>query len=289
MTDPVGRSKGPWALALDELVRDKTALGGGAVVLALVVLALVAPYIAPYDPARQDLLGTLQAPSREHLMGTDAFGRDVMSRLLHGSGLSLSIGFISVGIAVAAGLPIGLAAGYYGGRFEGVVMRLMDIVLAFPGLLLILVVVAILGTGLINAMVAIGIASIPIYVRIVRASTISAMEEDYVTASRSIGCSPFRIMRVHLLPNILSPLLVVSTLRLATAILTGATLGFLGLGAQPPTPEWGVMLAEATAHVRSAWWLATFPGIAILLAVLGMNLLGDGLRDALDPKLRTSS
>jgi len=280
--------KGPWRLAFEDLVRDKTAMVGAGVVAILCGLAVAAPIIAPHDPVKQNLLLALQPPSFEYPMGTDAFGRDVLSRLLHGAGLSLSIGFISVAIAVAAGLPVGLAAGYYGGRLEEIVLRAMDVVLAFPGLLLILVVVAILGTGLINAMIAVGIASIPIYVRIVRASTLTVMKEDYIIASRSIGCSPLRIMRAHLLPNILSPLLVISALRIGTAILTGATLGFLGLGAQPPHPEWGVMLAEATAHVRNAWWLATFPGIAILLAVLGTNLLGDGLRDALDPKLRTS-
>jgi peptide/nickel transport system permease protein len=279
-------ARGPWALALETLLRDRTAMFGACLIALLVGLAIAAPLVAS-DPLDQDLANTLRPPSAEHLFGTDEYGRDVLSRVLHGARLSLTIGFIAVSISIALGLPIGLLAGYAGGLTETLIMRAMDLVLAFPPLLLVLVVVAILGTGLENAMIAIGFAAVPDYVRLVRASTVSAMHEDYVTASRSVGCSPIRIMRVHLLPNVMSPLLVVSTLRLATAILVGSTLGFLGLGAQPPTPEWGVMLANAAIYVRDAWWLSTFPGLAVLLAVLGMNLLGDGVRDAVDPKLRT--
>lgn len=280
-------ARGPWRLALESLLRDRAAVVAGLTAVLLVVMAVFAPALSPYDPVQQDLQAALRPPSPGHLLGTDSFGRDILSRVLNGSRISLALGFVSVGIAVAIGLPLGLVAGYFGGRTETIIMRVMDVLLAFPGILLIIVVVAVLGLGLLNAMVAIGIASVPLYVRIVRASTISAKQEEYVTAARALGCTAARSMRVHLLPNVLSPLLVVSTLRLATAILTGSTLSYLGLGAQPPAPEWGAMLAEAMMHVREAWWLSTFPGLAILITVLAVNLFGDGLRDALDPKLRT--
>lgn len=278
--------RGPWALTLDALLRDHAAVFGAVVVVVMLVLAATAGQVSPYDPVSQDLHAALRPPGPGHLLGTDGFGRDVLSRILFGSRISLTLGFVSVGISVALGLPLGLFAGYVGGKAEATVMRAMDVLLAFPGILLILVVVAVLGLGLTNAMIAIGIASVPVYVRVVRASTITAKEEDYVLAAQAVGCSPARVMRVHLLPNVVSPLLVVSTLRIAAGILTGSTLSYLGLGAQPPDPEWGAMLAEATQFVRQAWWLSTFPGLAILFVVLGVNLLGDGLRDALDPRLR---
>lgn len=279
--------RGLWGLAFQSLLRDRAAVTAGLLIALLVLTAILAPAIAPYDPVRQDLPSALKPPSAQYLLGTDEFGRDVLSRILNGSRISLALGFVAVGIAVLLGLPIGLLAGYTGGRVESLIMRAMDVLLAFPGILLIIVVVAVLGLGLVNAMIAVGIASVPLYVRVVRASTLQAKQEEYVVAARCIGCTAGRLMWVHLLPNVLSPLLVVSTLRLATAILTGSTLSYLGLGAQPPTPEWGAMLADAMKNVRVAWWLGTFPGLAILITVLAVNVFGDGLRDALDPKLRT--
>lgn len=268
---------------------DLTTTIGGAVVALLVVLAILAPMIAPYDPAAQDLLAALQGPTVNHPMGTDAFGRDLLSRMLFGARLSLLIGFVSAGIAVAIGVPLGLTAAQSGGLVDSVIMRVTDMLLAFPGLLLVVVVIAILGSGIFNAMIAIGIASAPLFVRVTRSSTASVVQEDYVHAAKSLGSSSVGVAIRHILPNILSPIIVIATLRVATSILAGATLGYLGLGAQPPTAEWGLMLSEASAYIGQGWWLAFFPGAAILMAVLGMNLVGDGLRDALDPKFASKN
>jgi dipeptide transport system permease protein len=267
----------------------------GLVVFVLLVLAAVfAPLVAPFSPSEQFRDALLMAPPwagggrPEFWLGTDAVGRDILSRLIYGARFSLFIGIFVVGISLAGGIVIGLIAGYFRGWIETIIMRLMDVILALPALLLALVLVVILGPGLINAMIAIAIAYQPHFVRLTRASVIAERNRDYVTATRMVGAGPFRLMLKTILPNCLAPLIVQATLSFSNAILDAAALGFLGMGAQPPTPEWGTMLAEAREFILRAWWVVTFPGVAILITVLAINLIGDGLRDALDPKLRRS-
>ncbi|MBC7099054.1 ABC transporter permease [Candidatus Bipolaricaulota bacterium] len=271
---------------LRRLLRSKNALLGLVVILSVSLVAICAPFFSPHDPYEQHLLERLKPPSLEHPLGTDAHGRDLLSRIFFGARISLMVGFISVGIGLGIGVPLGLAAGYGGRWWDDVIMRIIDIMMAFPGVLLALVVVAILGPGLFNVMIAVGVWSVPMFARMVRASVLRLREEDFVQAARAMGCGSFRVALRHLLPNCIAPILVLASLRMATAILSAATLSFLGLGAQPPTPDWGAMLSEGRKYLRTAWWFATFPGLAIMLTVLGFNLLGDGLRDALDPRLR---
>jgi peptide/nickel transport system permease protein len=228
----------------------------------------------------------MQPPSRAHPFGSDDVGRDILSRIIHGARISLSVGLIAVGIAGTLGVTLGLITGFYGGWLDDLILRGMDLLLAFPGILLALTIVAVLGPGLFNVMIAVGIADLPSFTRVTRGQTLSVREMDYVQGARAMGCSTARVLRRHVLPNVLPALIVLATLRVATAILTAAGLSFLGLGAQPPTPEWGAMLAMGRTFLRQAWWLTTFPGFAIMLTVMQINLLGDGLRDALDPKLR---
>jgi peptide/nickel transport system permease protein len=259
----------------------------GLIVLASVVLATAAAsLLAPTDPNRMGAGPIFSPPSRGYLLGTDQFGRDILSRILYGGQISLRLGLLSVSIATLAGVLLGLVSGYYGAWSDLILMRLIDILLAFPGILLALSVLAILGPGLNNAMVAVGIAAIPSYTRVVRGSVLSAKETVYVDAARVVGCSDQRIMFHHILPNVFAPVIVLSTLGMASAIITGTSLSFLGLGAQPPSPEWGAMLSGGRDHLRSAWWISTFPGLAIMAVVLAMNVVGDGLRDALDPRLK---
>jgi peptide/nickel transport system permease protein len=240
----------------------------------------------PIDPYQQSLVDSLQPPGTVgHLLGTDQFGRDVLLRLVDGARVSLTVGLIAVAIAVVLGGGIGLLSGYFGGRVDGVLMRLIDVKLAFPGILAALVIVTILGGGLDKAMVAVGIGALPRYARVVRASVMAGKYEAYVEAARSLGASDVRIMFGHIVPQVLGPVITLATLGLATAILAAASLSFLGLGAQPPTAEWGLMLAESRKYLRVAWWLAVMPGVSIMLTVLAINVLGDGVRDALDPRL----
>ena len=273
-------------------VANRGALAGLVVVLSVLALAALAPWVAPYAPDLTNDAVFLKPPawqsdgSAAHLLGTDAIGRDILSRLIHGARLSLSIGIAVVALAVLTGTVLGLAAGYLRGIFEIAVMRLMDIILTLPSLLLAIVIVAILGPGLMNAMLAVAVVVLPHYVRITRAAVITEMAKDYVTAARMNGAGPLRIMFSEVLPNCTAPLIVQASLGISTAILDAAALGFLGLGAQPPAPEWGTMLADAREFVLRAWWVVTFPGLAILVTVLAFNLLGDGLRDAFDPKLK---
>ena len=271
---------------LGRLLRDRLAVAGMVIMGLFLLTALLAPVISPYDPIVQTLVDRRQPPSSEYLLGTDDLGRDMLSRLMHGSRKSLQVGVISVSLAILVGALIGAITGYMGGWLDTLVMRVMDIMLAFPALLLAIAIVTILGPGLLNMLYAIAIVSIPAYARIVRASVLRVKAEDYVLASRSIGSTPGRILFRHVLPNGLTPLIVQGTLGIGTAILDAAGLSFLGLGAQPPTPEWGAMLGEGRFAVFSAPHIVLFPGLAIMLTVLGFNLLGDGLRDALDPRLR---
>ena len=259
---------------------------GLSILVVVVTFAAAAPWLAPADPVRMGAGQPFSPPSGRYWLGTDQFGRDILSRVLHGGQISLRLGLLSVSIATVAGVLLGLVSGYYRGWIDLVLMRLVDVMLAFPGILLALSVVAILGPGLNNAMVAVGIAAIPSYTRVVRGSVLSARENVYVDAARVIGSSDRRIMLQHILPNVLAPVIVLSTLGMASAIITGTALSFLGLGAQPPSPEWGAMLSGGRDHLRSAWWISTFPGLAIMLVVLAMNMVGDGLRDALDPRLK---
>ncbi len=271
---------------------NKGAIGGLVIVCLVLLLAAFANQIAPYGPNLTDTTVLLAPPawttggSSAHLLGTDAIGRDILSRLIFGARLSLLIGVAVVVISIVTGTVLGLLAGYIRGMFEVLVMRLMDIILTLPSLLLAIVIVAILGPGLMNAMLAVAIVVLPHYVRITRAAVIAEASRDYVTAARMGGASHLRLMFSEILPNCMAPLIVQASLGISAAILDAAALGFLGLGAQPPSPEWGTMLADAREFVLRAWWVVTFPGLAILITVLAFNLLGDGLRDALDPKLK---
>ncbi|MBO8128401.1 MAG: ABC transporter permease [Peptococcaceae bacterium] len=281
-------SKGPWVEGFRRLLRQKTAVLGLIIVCTLIITALLAPVLAPYDPLVPDLVNRLQPPSAEHPFGTDALGRDILSRVIYGSRISIQVGIIAVGISLLCGTLLGAISGYYGGKLDLVIMRLIDILMAFPYILLAIAITAMLGPGLTNAMIAIGIVGIPIYARVVRGAVLSVKEMEYIEAARVCGCSNFRILFKHVLPNCLAPLIVQATLGIGTAILDAAGLGFLGLGAQPPKPEWGIMLNKGKDVMQIAPWVIMFPGAAILLAVLGFNLLGDGLRDALDPRLKDS-
>ena len=266
------------------LRKNHLAVMGGGLLVVFLVMALFAPLLAPYDPLAQDLYNRLMPPSWDHPFGTDDFGRDILSRVIYGSRISLRIGVVAVVIALVLGTTIGLVAGYWGGVLDQLLMRLMDLLLAFPSILLAIGIVAILGPGLENAMLAIGLVAVPQYARLVRASALSVREMDYVQASRALGAGHTRILLVAILPNCLAPLIVQATLGLATAILDAAGLSFLGLGAQPPMPEWGAMLSNGRELIVRAPWVLTFPGVAIFLTVLAFNLFGDGLRDSLDPK-----
>jgi len=272
--------------------RSRGALIGMALIIILVALAVSAGVVAPHSPNEQFREFTLTPPawseggSTRFLLGTDAVGRDILSRLIYGTRLSLLIGLISVAISMTGGVTLGLIAGYVRGLTETVIMRLMDVMLALPSLLLAIAVVAILGPGLINAMYAIGIVLLPHFVRLTRAAVIAEAGKEYVASSRIAGAGPLRLMFSTILPNCMAPLIVQATLGFSSAILDAAALGFLGLGAQPPTPEWGSMLADALEFIQRASWVVTFPGLAILITVLAFNLMGDGLRDALDPKLK---
>ncbi len=275
-----------------EFRRNRGAMIGLFVILALIFVAIFANVIAPYGPAEQFRDSFLVPPfwveggSTRFLLGTDDVGRDILSRLIYGARLSLLIGMVVVTLALAAGVTLGLCAGFFGGVVDIGVMRLMDIMLALPALLLAIVIVAILGPGLMNAMIAVTIVVVPHYARLTRGAVLNEINRDYVTASRVAGAGPLRLMFITVLPNCMAPLIVQATLGFSTAILDAAALGFLGLGAQPPTPEWGSMLADALQFIQRAWWVMTLPGLAILVTVLAFNLMGDGLRDALDPKLK---
>lgn len=283
MTSP--RRWQPRARGWRQLRRSRLALPGGLIVVLFVVVAILAPLLAPYEPTKGDLANVLGGPSRAHPLGTDELGRDVLSRIIHGARLSILEGLLAVALAMAIGVPAGLLSGYVGGRTDAILMRLIDILLAFPGVLLAVAIISILGPGLFNAMVAVGIYTVPIFARLARGSTLSVKQEVYIEGCRAVGMSDLRILGRHVFPNVSPSLGVMAALRVAMAILTASSLSFLGLGAQPPSPEWGAMLSNGRNYVLIAPHLVLFPGLAILLLVLGLNLFQDGLRLALDPKL----
>jgi peptide/nickel transport system permease protein len=266
--------------------RSANVMLGASILAIMLALAVLAPLVTPYNPEQMTPALRLRPPDAQFIFGTDDFGRDVFTRIAYGARLSLLVGVISVSIAATIGITLGIIAGYYGGWIDALIMRLIDVMLAFPGILLALVIVAILGRSLLNVMIAVGISSIPAYARMARGTTLAIKSVDYITAARMIGAPTARLMRLHIFPNITAPLIVIATNGVAGAIIAGAALSFLGLGAQPPTPEWGIMLAEGRVYLRNAWWVTTFPGLAIMITVMAINLMGDGLRDILDPRLR---
>jgi ABC-type dipeptide/oligopeptide/nickel transport system permease subunit len=277
---------------IEKLFRNKTGVVGLIIITIFVLCALLAPIISPHDPIENSLYDQIKPPiwspggSVKNILGTDDLGRDILSRIIYGARLSLLVGIVSVGIALFFGSLLGALAGYFKGWSDNIIMRFMDILLAFPHILLAIVIVAYLGPKLRNAMMAIGIITIPRFARIVRASVLEEFEKDYVMAAKAAGATNLRILFNAIFPNCLAPIIVQASLGFGSAILDAAGLSFLGLGAQPPTPEWGAMIAQGRSMILRAWWVMTLPGIAILLGVLGFNLLGDGLRDAMDPRLR---
>lgn len=256
------------------------------IIFVVLLLAVLAPVLAPYDPVDTNLRARLQPPSAEHLLGTDQLGRDILSRVLYGARLSLLLALGAVALGAVSGMIAGLVVGYIGGWLDNIFMRFIDILLAFRLLLLAITIMAILGPSLMNTMIAIGLSLFAVFARVTRAETLKGKTREYVEGARALGAGSARIMLGYILPNIISPLIVLSTLTLGTAILAESALSFLGLGPSPPTPSWGLMVKEGLSQLRDAWWTSTIPGLAILLIVLGFNLLGDGLRDALDPRMR---
>ena len=274
------------AATLKAFNANKTSWVGLGLFLAVALAAALAPLIAPYDPLEQDVLDKLRSPTLQHLLGTDSFGRDILSRLLFGARISLLIGFTSTLLAMVAGSVIGMLAGWYGGRFDGVIVQLVDVLLAFPSLILGLIIVAMLGPSLTNIIAAIALTSLPAFARIARAPTIAVKQREFVEACRALGYSDARILARHILPNIFPEILVMASLWLANAIRTEASLAFIGLGIKLPAATWGGMIREGFENILDSAWLALAPGFAILIVVFALNLLGDGLRDAIDPKLR---
>lgn len=275
-----------WVDSLLHLLKSKTSLIGFCIIFILIVTAIFAPLIATHSPTEQSILNQYQKPSSEHWLGTDALGRDIFSRIIYGTRISIQIGVIAVGISMIIGVLLGAVAGYFGRWVDQIIMRFIDILLAFPSILLAIALVAVLGPSLRNAMIAVGIIGIPQFARIIRSAVLSVKETEYIEAARAIGAKHGRTLMQHVLPNCTAPIIVQATLSVGTAILDAAGLSFLGLGAQPPTPEWGAMLSDGRAALQNAPWVITFPGLAIFFVVIGFNLFGDGLRDALDPKMK---
>lgn len=271
--------------ASQEFFRNRGAVIGLALLIIILFATIFASYLTPYDPLQRDTPARLSSPSWQHPMGTDSLGRDIMSRVLHGGRVSLQVGFFSIFASAMVGIPLGLMAGYFGGIIDNAIMRVMDVILAFPGLVLIIWLVAVLGSSMTMVILAIAFFFVPTYARLIRSTALSLREIEYVLAAKSVGASAARILAQHILPNALAPVIVLTTLSISGAIITGASLSFLGLGVRPPTPEWGAMLADGRGYLRNAWWIAFFPGMTITLVVLAANIVGDGLRDALDPKI----
>lgn len=280
------KSRSQFWTVMKTLSRNKMAILGLVILLVLLFTGIFADFIAPYDYAQQDLAHAFEGSSSAHWLGTDEFGRDILSRIIYGARMSLLVGFVSVGIAVVIGGALGAIAGYYGKWVDNLIMRLMDIFLAIPQTLLAIAIVASLGTGIVNLMIAVGISSVPRYARIVRASVMTIRGEEFIEAAKASGTSNAKIIMKHILPNCLAPVIVQVTLGIAGAIMTAAGMSFIGLGIQPPAPEWGNMLSAGRDYIRDCAYMTMYPGLAIVITVLSLNLLGDGLRDALDPKLR---
>ncbi|RFU67104.1 ABC transporter permease [Peribacillus saganii] len=276
----------PWKEAWKSFKKNKLAIVGLSIVSFFILLAVFADLVAPYEYADVKLEDKHLPPSGDHWFGTDEFGRDIFSRIIYGSRISLWVGFLSVAGSVVVGSFLGIVAGYYGKWIDTIISRIFDIILAFPSILLAIAVVSVLGPSLRNALIAIAIINVPTFGRLVRSRVLSVKEEEYITAAKAIGMTDFRILIHHVLPNSMAPIIVQGTLAIATAIIECAALGFLGLGAQPPTPEWGKMLSDSRIFILEAPWTVLFPGLAIMLTVLGFNLMGDGLRDALDPRMK---
>jgi peptide/nickel transport system permease protein len=271
---------------IKQMSKNKMAMFGLAILSTEIILAILAPYIIPYDYSHMDMINTFAKPSFQHPFGCDDMGRDIFSRILYGARYSISIGIISVGIGTFFGCTIGALAGYFGGQVDNIIMRLLDVIQAIPGMLLMIVISAVLGPGYFNTIIALSVGSISGMARLLRAQMLKERENEYIEAAQSINCSKFRIIVSHLLPNCISPMIVSATMGVAQMITIAAGLSFIGLGVQPPTPEWGAMLSAARQFIRQAPHLVYFPGLAIAVTVLALNLLGDGLRDALDPKLK---
>ena len=285
-TDEDLRKRSQWKDIWRRLRRNKLAMVGMILVLILIVAAVFAKQLAPYDPAQQDLAHSLEMPSRAHLLGTDDYGRDILSRIIYGGRISLLVAILAIAFSLVMGGILGVSAGYFGGKYDGVIMRLMDVMMAIPGFLLAVCVSSALGTGVQNTAIAIGIGCVPGYARLMRALVLSIRDQEYVEAARITGSSDWRIMLKHIVPNILSPIIVESTLRVGACILMISSLSFIGLGVQPPDAEWGSMLSAGRQYIRTFWPIVTFPGLAIMVTLFGFNLFGDGLRDALDPRLK---
>lgn len=287
-TKNTNKKRSQWVEVWRRLKKNKMALLGLGILVILVLAAIFADQIANYNTVviKQNLADRLQPPSAKHWLGTDEFGRDIFARIVHGARVSLIVGIVAVSISIIGGGILGAIAGYYGGKLDNVIMRLMDIFLAVPSILLAIAIVSALGPSLLNLMIAVSISSIPRYARIVRASVLSIRDQEFIEAAKAIGASNTRIIFRHIIPNSLAPVIVQGTLGVAGAILSTAGLSFIGLGIQPPAPEWGSMLSGGRQYLRYAWWVTTFPGVAIMITILSLNLLGDGLRDALDPRLK---
>jgi peptide/nickel transport system permease protein len=285
-TITISKPEKPLAEFWHRFSANRGALIGVFALLLVFVLAIAAPIVAPYAPEKQLTGKRLEAPGPKHIMGTDNFGRDVFSRVVYGARLTFAASLVAIVIAVGIGVPLGLTAGYTGKATDSVIMRSMDIMLAFPGSLLALAVVAILGNGLVPVEIAVGVSLIPAYVRLVRASVLSAKENLYVEAARVNGCRAWRIAASHIFPNVATPILVLSTTAIGWAVVIAAEINFLNLGVQPPTAEWGADLAASRTYLRQGWWMGTFPGLAIMIVILAANLIGDGLQEALDPRMR---
>ena len=268
------------------LSKSPLAMFGLAIIFVLVFCAIFAEIISPYSPIKQDLMHMFETPSAQHWLGTDEFGRDILSRLIYGARVSLQVGFIAVGIALITGGMLGAVSGYYSGRLDNCIMRVMDVLLSIPQTLLAIAIVAALGPSLMNLMIAVGISAVPTYARIVRGSVLSIRSMEFIEAARAAGSSDLRIILKHIIPNSMAPIIVQSTLGVASAILNAAGLSFIGLGIQPPNPEWGAMLSGGRQYIRDYPHMTLYPGLAIMLTILALNFLGDGLRDALDPKLK---
>lgn len=268
------------------LLKNKAAVVGGVIIFIIILVGLIGPYLLKTDPNAQNIINKLQPPSKEHWFGTDNFGRDIFTRIIYGTSLTLKVGFLSVFLGGFVGVILGVISGYYGGIIDTITMRVMDVLLAFPGILLALAVVSVLGGSLRNVIIAVGVFSVPAFARIVRGSTLQVKKLEYIDAIRALGATDIRIIFKHILPNIMSPIIVQATMRIATAILTASGLAFLGLGAPPPTPEWGAMLSDGRTYLHNASHMVLFPGMMIVIVVLAFNIFGDGLRDALDPKMK---